>query len=130
MNDPTIDDNLTLESVAQQFDAWRAARTKREPIPEPLWEAAAGLCRRHPITHVCRRLRLSFPDLKKRLSTSKPMPFQFMELDLSACNAQAGLSCLAGPWHIECERPDGTKLRLSGSGQPPAIEPLLIRFLS
>ena len=121
MNDPTIDESVTLESVEQQFEAWRANRTKREPIPERLWEAAAGLCRHHPITHVCRRLRLSFAELKRRLSPSKASSLQFMEFDLS---------CLSGPWHFECERPDGARLRLSGSGQPPSIELLLGRFLS
>jgi len=130
MNDPTIDESLTLESVEQQFEAWRANRTKREPIPDPLWEAAAGLCRRYPITHVCRRLRLSFAKLKRCVSPSKPAPLQFMEFDLSACNAQAGLSCLSGPWHFECERPDGARLRLTGGGRPPSIETLLGRFLS
>jgi hypothetical protein len=66
-------------------------------------------------------LRLSFAELKRRFSPCKPSPPQFMELDLS---------CLSGPWHFECERPDGARLRLSGSGQPPSIEFLLGRFLS
>jgi hypothetical protein len=121
MNKPTTDNSLTLESVQQQFETWRSNRTKRGPIPEPLWEAAAGLCRHHPITHVCRRLRLSFTDLKKRLSASSSASVQFMDLDLS---------WLTGPWHMECERPDGSKLRFSGNGQAPAMEDLLRRFLS
>ena len=121
MKKATLDETLMLESVEQQFETWRVNRAKREPIPEPLWEAAAGLCRSHPITHVCRRLRLSFTELKKRLSPSEPAPLQFMEFDLSS---------LSGPWHVECERPDGSKLRLSGSGKPPSIESLLDRFLS
>lgn len=121
MFDATIDDSPTLDAVQQQFESWRSGKTKRERIPEALWEAAVGLCRSHPITQVCRRLRLCSADLKKRLPDSKSKPVQFMELDLSS---------LAGPWHIECERPDGARLRVSGNGQPPAIEPLLLRFLS
>lgn len=121
MEDSLNDKALTLELVEQQFEHWRETKTRREPIPETLWEAAADLCRRHPITHVCRRLRLSFRDLKRRVSKEKSTPVKFMELDLS---------CLSAPWQIECERPDGAKLRFSGSGQPPAIDPLLARFLS
>jgi hypothetical protein len=121
MNNPTIDESLTLESVQQRFEAWRINRAKREPIPEPLWKAAAELCSHHPITHVCRRLRLSFAGLKKRLSTPNSVPVQFMEIDTG---------CFTGPWHLECERPDGSKLRFSGNGQAPAVDHLLLRFLS
>lgn len=121
MDDPTIENNLTLNSVQQHFEAWRINRTKREKIPESLWEAAVRLCDQHPITHVCRHLRLSFADLKKRLSPSNQRPVRFMELDMS---------CFSGPWQIECERADGTKLRFSGSGQPPAVESLFRQFLS
>ena len=121
MNNSAINNNPSLESVQQRFEAWRNSRTKRGPIPEPLWEAAVSLCRHHPITHVCRRLRLSFPDLKKRLSGSNCPSLQFMELDPG---------CFAGPWHMECERPDGSKLRFSGTGQAPAVEHLMLRFLS
>jgi len=130
MNNSTLGNRLSLESVQQRFEAWRTNRAKREPIPEPLWEAAARLCRQHPITHVCRHLRLSFADLKKRLSNSDTAPVQFMELDMSRCNAQAGLAHFTGPWHMECERPDGSKLRFSGNGRAPAVEDLLLRFFS
>ena len=44
MNNPAINNTLTLESVQEQFEAWRLSRTKREPIPETLWEAAVKLC--------------------------------------------------------------------------------------
>jgi hypothetical protein len=64
MNEPTIDNSLTLESVQQQFEVWRAGRTGREPIPESLWEAAAKPCQHHPRTLVCRVLRLSFAPIK------------------------------------------------------------------
>lgn len=40
------DQTLTLESVKEQFKAWRAGKTGREPIPEHLWAAAARLCRK------------------------------------------------------------------------------------
>lgn len=93
---------------------------RREPIPQHLWKAAAKLCETHPITHVCRRLRLSYADLKKRLSPAKPVP-QFVEL-----NAR----CLLGKWQLVCERPDGTRLQLSGSGNAPDVQAMIRQFVS
>jgi hypothetical protein len=80
MNDPAIDNTLTLESVQEQFESWRLSRTKRGPIPEILWEAAVKLCLVHPRTRVCRILRLFFPDLKRRLSTAKTTPVHTCQL--------------------------------------------------
>jgi hypothetical protein len=81
MNNPAINNTLTLESVQQQFESWRISRSKREPIPETLWEAAVKLCLAHPRTYVSRILRLSFADLKRRLSTAKTTPVRFTEFD-------------------------------------------------
>jgi hypothetical protein len=112
------DHTPTLESVQEQFKAWRAGKAGREPIPEPLWEAAALLCREHPPTRVSRVLRLSFNDLKKRVPERAPV--QFAELDIRS---------LTGPWEIECQRPDGARLRLSSSGPLPDLSGLLQGFL-
>jgi len=44
-DNPNGDISPTLEEVARQFSAWQANRAKkREPIPDPLWQAAAALC--------------------------------------------------------------------------------------
>jgi len=113
-----------VAAVQKQFEQWRTNRTKREAIPDHLWEAAANLCKTYPITHVCRYLRLSFSQLKKRVdcvSVAKKQPVQFMELDLSN---------LCGKWQLECDRADGARLRLSAGGQPPAIAEVLRQFLS
>lgn len=121
MEVPATDRVPTLELVEQQFVVWRNSRQKHERIPAHLWQSATELCALHPITHVCKRLRLSFNDLKKRLSQKEPSPVRFVELDLNAT------ACL---WCLECERPDGARLRLSGNGSIPAIEHLLGHFLS
>jgi hypothetical protein len=113
------DHTPTLESVQKQFKAWRAGKAGREPIPEHLWEAAVGLCREHPPTRVSRVLRLSFNDLKKHLPERAPV--QFTELDIRS---------LTGPWEIECQRPDGARLRLSSSGPLPDLTGLVQGFLS
>jgi hypothetical protein len=38
----------TLESVAKQFEDWRANRQKRDRIPRYLWQAAADFCTNYP----------------------------------------------------------------------------------
>jgi len=73
MNNPSIENTLTLESVQHKFETWRSSRTKRERIPEPLWEAAAILCRHLPtFANVC-----EFPSqiLKSVFPPTSPLQF-------------------------------------------------------
>jgi len=108
----------TIESVELQFESWRSLRTRKlEPIPAELWDAAVSLCNTHPITHVCRRLRLSYPQLKKRLV---PTP-RFVELTPGSLFTQ---------WQLVCERADGARLHVSATGPVPELDGLLGRFLS
>jgi len=112
----------TLETVQQQFEAWRTSRSKRnQPIPKHLWQAAVELCENYSISQVSRKLRLSYMALKKRVANDQTSRLNFMEIDLKT---------MAGRWQIECNRVDGASLRISGSGQPPAIRDILGSFLS
>jgi len=114
--------NPNLETVAKQFEAWRAGRQKRDRIPQHLWQAAAQLCKNYPTTHVCRCLHLSFADLKKHLPSEKDdPPMQFMRIDLSGA---------IGNWQICCQRSDGARLSLSANGPTPDMAHLLETFLS
>lgn len=118
-------ENFTLDAVRQQFESWRSESSKRRRIPPHLWEAAVRLCETYPITHVCRHLRLSFPDLKKHIPPTKPPVIgsaRFMEFDISSISG--------GRWQIECDRPDGARLKISGNGQLPVIENVLREFIS
>jgi len=118
-------ENFTLDTVRQQFESWRSKSTKRRRIPPHLWGAAVRLCETYPITRVCRHLRLSFPDLKKHIPSTKPPMMgsaRFMEFDLSRLSG--------GRWQIECNRPDGAKLKISGSGNPPPIDNVIREFIS
>ena len=122
MNNLISDNFASLEEVKQRFEAWRSGRTnRREPIPQDLWQAAAGLCREHSISCVSQQLRLSYADLKKRITKDQGLPVQFVEIDMDD---------VAGPWQIECNRSDGSRLRMVGNGQPPAMDALLKAFLS
>ncbi len=111
-----------IETVKEHFEAWRSGRnSRREPIPQHLWQAAAGLCQENSISHVCQQLHLSYTDLKKRIHKEHLSPVQFMEIDIDTIDSG---------WQIECKRPDGSRLRMTGSGQPPAIETIVRSFLS
>ena len=121
MDDSVTDTPRKIETVQEQFEAWRSGRVnRREPIPQHLWQASAELCRDHSITHVSRQLRLSYTDLKKRVVQDHLPPVQFVEMDMDT---------LAGRWQIECNRSDGSRLRIAGSGRPPAAE-IIRSFLS
>ena len=112
----------SLESIRQQFENWRAARkSKKEPIPEHLLNAAAELCQYNPISHVCKQLRLSHSSLKKRLNKEEPINQDFWEIDLSTAISS---------WQIDCVRSDGSRLSMSGQGQQPNITDILGTFLS
>lgn len=122
MNNIFTDNHISLKAIEQQFEQWRVSRKQRtEPIPDRLWQAAAGLCAQYGISHVSRHLRLSYTQLKKHAGELSPSSPHFKALDLRT---------LAGQWQIECSRPDGTRLQMSGNGQPPDVSNILITFLS
>jgi hypothetical protein len=122
MNHTVTANPPSMETVEKRFETWRAGRAnRREPIPRHLWQAAAELCRDHCVSHVSRQLRLSYSDLKEQVTQDHLAPVQFMEIDMDA---------LAGQWQIECNRPDGSRLRIAGDGRPPAVETIIKSFLS
>jgi len=119
---PIRENNSTLESVAKQFEHWRASRQKRDRIPRHLWQAAAELCTDYPTTQVCRCLRLSFADLKKHLPAQpNDAPAKFLKIDFSGT---------IGNWQLCCRRSDGANLSLAANGPLPDINRLLENFLS
>jgi len=126
MDTTQVSDQFTLESVQQQFSDWRAQRgSKRERIPPELWQAAVRLCDVHTVGQVSGALRLSFMELKKRLSGNhfaKEKSVQFLRLEVdSPCSVQ---------WQMECIRTDGSRLHLSATGALPSLGELLQGFWS
>ena len=122
MNNIVSDNTPTIESVQEQFHAWRSSRVnRREPIPHHLWQAAAQLCQAHPISHVCRELRLSFTDLKRHIRKEQTPAIQFMQINMNS---------LAGRWQIECNRPDGSQLQVTADNHRLQIETIIRAFLS
>ena len=63
--------DLTLASVEEAFQQWRAGRRNRtEPIPEALWTMALGLYPQYKRSKICRHLQLSGGQFKQRLDSN------------------------------------------------------------
>ncbi len=126
MDTTQVSDQFTLESVQQQFSDWRAHRSsKKEPIPDRLWQAAVRLCDVHTVGCVSCALGLSFTKLKERVAGNhfpKEKPVQFLQLEL-------GSPC-SGQWQMDCIRADGSRLHLSATGALPSFGELLQGFWS
>lgn len=68
---------LTLASVEEIFQQWRAARHNRaEAIPESLWSMALGLYPEYKRSIICHRLRLSGAQFKRRLEDNSHIQAQ------------------------------------------------------
>ena len=60
--------DLTLESAEVAFREWRVQRSSRaDAIPEMLWSMALGLYPQYKRSKICRMLRLSGGQFKKRI---------------------------------------------------------------
>ncbi len=116
---PTI--RPTLEFVRHQFEAWRRKRSRRRPIPEPLWQAAVALCNEHSICEVSQSLRMNYTGLKERVLRARGMePVNrerpgFVKLDLDVPIGSS--ECL-----IEMEAPNGAAMRMSFKGSLRDLE--------
>ena len=58
-----------LETVQDQFSAWRKTRKKRGPIPESLWDAAVSLVDDFSINELSKALHLNYSNLKDHIET-------------------------------------------------------------
>ncbi|MBW1959619.1 MAG: hypothetical protein JRI63_14035 [Deltaproteobacteria bacterium] len=55
----------SLAEVCDRFKHWRQTRkSRREPVPQQLWQAAVQLAGRYSINEISRALRLNYTDLK------------------------------------------------------------------
>ena len=114
-----------LEVLRHQFEAWRKRRPCRSRIPEPLWQAAVGLCREHSICEVSRSLRLNYHGLKNRVTGDRERSLgigqgpdlNFVKLDLGAPTTPS--ECL-----VAMEAPSGAKMRMSFRGTRREFDPV------
>jgi hypothetical protein len=100
-----------LAALARRLDAYRNKPRRQRRLPEKLWAAAARLALEHGVCRVQQALRLSFPDLKRRVrALSRPAAKStcpaFVELQVPPFAAGAGAVVL------ELEDGRGRKLTL------------------
>jgi hypothetical protein len=92
-----------LESVRYQFEKWRETRkSPRETIPEYLWEAAAKLHDKYPISRISKALGLS-------LAKKQPSP---LFVELAGVESFATSECI-----VEMENDSGSKMRMHFKGK-------------
>jgi hypothetical protein len=132
-----------LARVRAEFERWRSEAAGRGRIPDRLWRAAISLLGTHAPSTVCRELRLSATDLKKRRqalaagsTASRIAAPAFVEL--RAVDLGGSATRLARdpgphelPVRLNLTRPDGARLALEiPSGQWARVEALYAAFLA
>ncbi len=123
-----------LTALIHRFDHWRQTRTsRREPIPDLLWEQAISLTTVLPLSRVAKRLRLNRQELKRRCAKAMPAasavvaappPPDFIEVTADSCWPDPTRAMV-----VEMERVDGTRLRLEYRESQPLVEVLVRAFL-
>jgi len=113
-----------LKQLRQQLNAWRRSQTRRTPIPDPAWEAAATLARTHGVSRVAQTLRLDFYRLRDRSMCAPPSPSGFVEVPWSAlAPASDGRPCT-----IELSDAHGGKMTLQWVADAPGLIALAQAF--
>jgi len=107
-----------MRGIHGRFVRWRKSHTGRQPIPQALWKAAAGVAREHGVFRTAKVLSLEYGKLKRLTTESHPVgrrtrrlgapPAAFVEL--LAPGTGGGMECL-----IELEGPRG-KIRIQWKG--------------
>jgi hypothetical protein len=119
---------LDIAAVSVRLDRWRQRRPRRARIPEAVWQAAATLARQHGAGKIARLLRLDYYALRRRVGQDRPAaraagPPTFVEL-VPPAPGPAVAACV-----VECERPDGGRLRIECTGpQLPDLAALSQHF--
>lgn len=125
MNQKNIIIPEPIVQLQRQLEQFRGTHPRRTKLPEPLWQAAVELARRHGIYPVAHPLRLDYMQLKKRLSgvsshRRKPSKPAFVELITRQPEPQA--DCV-----IEFESASGSKMRVQWRAAAPLDWASLLR---
>lgn len=140
-------------AVRQQFDAWRSQTTRPRRLPDPLWQQAVLLARKHGLNLTKTALGLDYYSLKRRVEGSQQSMLprrkrtgraftasppnaarrhrttairhgDFLELPVHALSS-------VPEYVIEFTRPSGALLRVQWKGnQPPDLVALGKQFWS
>ena len=99
-------------SVRARIERWRATRTKRSPMPEPLWDAAVELAQAEGIYPIARALAVNYQTLKCRVAMASNgnsgTPAGFVELTPMRASGSVSRSELV----LELSSGDGATLTI------------------
>lgn len=123
-----------LHELGEQFAQWRATRTgKTEPIPPRLWVRAVELTEQLPMGKVAKTLRLSGGDLKRQCQKLRSP--QALSTTTASTSTSTFIDLTPSPslhppqTQLLIQRPDGTRLTLSGPNEALTSE-LITQFWS
>lgn len=110
-----------LPRLLLQLSAWRKHRRHRQPIPEPLWQAAAVLARTHGVSPISSALRLNYYDLQRRADSvagaAKPSATPtFVEVPAATWKPPVGDMAT-----VELAHPSGSRLTLRLQNSPDLL---------
>lgn len=121
-----------LTQLIERFEHWRQTRTtRRDPIPDWLWDQAVSLTAHLPRSRVARRLRLNRQEFTKRCGQSRPgainPPAASPASDFIEVKAEP--SWLATGMDIDLQRADGMRLRIQYREPQPPLAAVVQAFL-
>ena len=119
-----------LVSLRRRFEDWRRTRTVRSRIPEPLWDSAVKLAKKHGLHRTAKMLRVNYYALKERVEekaasgvrdVSEGDGATFLELAAAAPMPSIRADCCECT--LELEDAGGAKMRvhLSGVATPDLV---------
>ncbi len=112
-----------LASLRRRFEDWRRTRKVRSRIPEPLWNAAVKLAKKHGLHRTAKALRVNYYALKKRVegevavgvgNVSEGDTTTFLELAAASPMRSIRVDCCECT--LELEDTDGAKMRIHVNG--------------
>jgi hypothetical protein len=121
-----------LAQLAIRFDQWSDDRaTRRERIPDSLWEQAVALTTVLPLSQVAKCLRISWRDLHQHCTAHlapavepSSTALSFVELPATPVWPMPTLTA-----EIELQRTDGARLRIHYHEPQPPLVALMRTFL-
>lgn len=102
-----------MEPVREAFAAWRGTPGRGQRIPDALWDQATVLAKKYGIYVLCKALKLSHSDLKRRVTAGDDDPRsqtgrQPVFIEVKPESPGEGRACV-----IELTKSSGTRLRIS-----------------
>ena len=118
---------LSLKTVKQAFEQWRATRSHQQKIPHDLWQQVFALRDRYKISLILSTININNRQLKNALKEYNQRTDSQQKTSLFV-NIPTTIKTVNPHSLIELSRSDGTTLRFSQIDQPTLMT-LLQHFL-